>query len=822
MKPIQPKQTQPSIEKKATLLFWIGAGLLLLTAMTFTAFLWLNHWEPSGNDVWGHMYKSKYMYDHILAGDWYPLYSPQWYNGIQLYRYWPPLAYYFMALLQWITGGDILHAYYLFAGCVCFLGGFPFLLMGKDSKRPVIAIGCALLWTFLPDNIRVFFCEGNMPRILTSVWIPYVIYFLWRYIRKQQRSGLIGLMLTMSLMTFTHLMFTAIVGIGCFLFLCFDGFLNRHFQQDIEALTAMVIGILIAGIWFIPALSGGMLSMGDSSSQVHDLLTFSLTTSLNPENRVTGVADTYYFGISILIITILGILLANKKQKAGFCFALLVLLGTTPAAATVTRHIPLGEFLWMTRFNALAYACFLLSLLEWNTLRKKYAILFMSLMIADSAVSLACLPRYYTPAPEVAKTDSLLLKEHVQQRGSLMDLSSFGSYPSWSMVTGDDAVDYTFGWAWQGAATAQNIMLVNEALEREEYLYVFDRSIELGDDAVMVRKSLVHQEKQLLDAAKACGYELIEETEATYLFQASTPETFGVATEYSGLTIGEYGAALSIYYPTFTTGMSNYIDDYSVEELTAYDTLFLSGFSYHNQKEAESLLQTVANQGTRLVIDCAHIPENGRMEKTFLGITQDTITLTHTFPNLHYKNDSIAAGQFPEGSEEWLTGYTNEPDQVLGYINEGGEIIPFLSYDSSNENIYYLGLNLAYFAMNTDNPDLWSILDDCFQLKYSQIPNREIIPISISMEGNTITIESEKVPVNTTLAFQDNFRTQQAIHNENNLLVIDEPQVTLHIVYPHLLTGSIVSLLGLLLGAGMIVYIQRRKRPYHTEGDSSS
>ncbi|MBQ8147480.1 MAG: hypothetical protein IJ040_01685 [Lachnospiraceae bacterium] len=791
----------------------INIGILFLFAGIVTAFLWLNQWEPSGNDVWGHMYKSKIMYENILAGNFYPLYSDQWYNGIQLYRYWPPLAYYCMSLLQACAGGNILHAYYLFAGFVVFVGGLPFLFIGKETKKPLLCIACAILWFVLPDNIRVFFCEGNMPRIMTSVVIPYVVYFLWQYTRNNRKMYLIGLILSMTFMTFAHLMVTAITGIGSFLYLCFDVIKNKNYKQDIIALISMILGILIAGIWFIPALSGGMLSMGDSSSGVQDILTYSLTTSLNPMNRVNGVADTYYFGISVLLVAIFGILLAKGKKKAGFCFALFVLLGTTPATVYITKHLPLGEFLWMTRFTALAYTFFFLSLLEWTTLKKKYLIIAVSLLVIDSGITLLCLPRYYTPASEIAKTDSQLIKEHTTQRANIMDLSSYGSYPSWNLVTGENDVDYTFGWAWQGAATAQNIMLINEALEHEEYLYIFDRSMELGDDTVLFRKDYVFLPDIMFEAADTCGYELVEESDTSYLFKKETPEQFGVITEYTGLAIGDHAQTLTIFYPTFTTGPSAYIDDYTADELAQYETIYLSGFHYHNQTRAEELLEAVSAKGTRVVIDAAHIPENGLMQKVFLGVDQEQITLSNSFPNLHYNEETYVAGTFPDGNSSWLTGYTNDPDQVLGYIYEGGEIIPFISYDSSNENIYYLGLNLAYFAMYTNSDNLWTILDDCLQAEYQQLPKREIVPLTITTENNTITIESEKANVNTTLAFQDNFQSNQAFHNENNLLVIDEPTVTLQIVYPKLFLGVLTSVLGILLSTLWLLFINNVLKP---------
>lgn len=40
----------------------------------------------SGNDIWGHIFKSDLMFKSIKNGDFYPLYTELWYNGLQPYR----------------------------------------------------------------------------------------------------------------------------------------------------------------------------------------------------------------------------------------------------------------------------------------------------------------------------------------------------------------------------------------------------------------------------------------------------------------------------------------------------------------------------------------------------------------------------------------------------------------------------------------------------------------------------------------------------------------------------------------------------------------
>ena len=63
-----------------------GIGLLLLAvcAAVLAGYMYTVNMQPSGDDVWGHLYKSEVMYENIRQGNWYPLFDEKWYNGIQV------------------------------------------------------------------------------------------------------------------------------------------------------------------------------------------------------------------------------------------------------------------------------------------------------------------------------------------------------------------------------------------------------------------------------------------------------------------------------------------------------------------------------------------------------------------------------------------------------------------------------------------------------------------------------------------------------------------------------------------------------------------
>ena len=77
---------------------------------------------PSGSDTMYHVYRGDYVYNAIKSGNWYPLYDPAWYNGVEILRYWSPLPAYVMAFCQYLAGGSQFGAYLFYIGGVCFLG----------------------------------------------------------------------------------------------------------------------------------------------------------------------------------------------------------------------------------------------------------------------------------------------------------------------------------------------------------------------------------------------------------------------------------------------------------------------------------------------------------------------------------------------------------------------------------------------------------------------------------------------------------------------------------------------------------------------------
>lgn len=794
------------------------AGFLVLVLSAVVVVLVLNRmaFEPSGNDIWSHLYKGDVTYHNMQEGRWYQLYSEYWYNGTQLFRYWAPMSYYAVAFLEFLSGGDIVMAYRYFAAFSIIIGGIPWILWGRESKRPVFAAGIALLWFFLPENIRVYFCEGNMPRMMSAIVIPYVVYFMWRYLRRDKRFSVIGIMLSMSVMILSHVMITAMLGVAAFVFLVFDCISNKNFKKAFKTLVAMVIGLLLVGIWLMPALSGGIMNMESSASiDVMGMWMAGFSTLLNPMNRISGVTDTFYYGISVLFLAVAGIFLADRKKCAGYILFVLILVMSTPAFLPFLSKMPLSTLFWMSRFATIAYAMFLFSLMEWKTLKRKYCVVAFVILAID------CIPsfnfsRYATPASEIAVENVGVLKEHTEYRTALMDLSSFGSYPSWGLSTGEDAVKSTFGWAWQGATTSSNIVMLNTALEYETYDYLFDRCIEMGNDTVLIKKELIGKKERTTEdvfaGAEKNGFSLCAETDTAYIFKKETPEQFGVKSEYAGLALGKYANVMTLYYPAFQEGDSDYVDDYTLDELKKYRTIFLSGIYYHEKEKAEQLLREAAAAGTKVVVDITHVQEDSSTKQlSFLGVTSQSVTIQDRFPALRYGDKEIHTKDFSEEYAEWFTGYIGKVDHVMGEMEYDRQKLAWLGTNESDPNIYFLGLNLMYHALETEDVAVFSVMDEVLGVKRDELPDRQIVPIRLKIGMDAIEILSEEENINTTLAYQDNFVSDTKMWSENNLLFVEEKDTKIDIVYPKKTLGIAVSLFGALAAVAFVI-IQIRSR----------
>ncbi len=361
--------------------------------------------------------------------------------------------------------------------------------------------------------------------------------------------------------------------------------------------------------------------------------------------------------------------------------------------------------------------------------------------------------------------------------------------------------------------------------EKYLYEYALDRCLELCDDTVLVRNWFVpsYAENHLVGAAESRGYELVECFGDAYLFKLKEiPATgsFGTITTYRGIAIGKYAQEMTTMYAAFCYGESNYIDDYSLDELKSYESIFLSGFSYHNKEAAEKLIEDLGESGVRVVIDAGHLPSDSKTkEEVFFGVTASTIEFTNHFPVLRYNGMAYTTDDFNREYRSFNTRYIAELDNPTGTFNLGANELVFCGTTNRSENVVFVGLNIMFQAIEVNDEALLGMYDSILGISHTDLPDRNIVPISYEFDGQSITIKTDYDNVSTGIAWAECFNSPRNnnLKSELNLLVVDKGTTVVEFEYPMYKKGLALSCFGLLFTVGAYIVFFRLEKKSHQE-----
>jgi uncharacterized membrane protein len=273
-------------------------------------------------------------------------------------------------------------------------------------------------------------------------------------------------------------------------------------------------------------------------------------------------------------------------------------------------------------------------------------------------------------------------------------------------------------------------------------------------------------------------------------------------------------------FPGFEEGSKNNINDYTYEELSKYNTIYLSGFTYRNKSETEELLLKLAESGVNIYIDMNRIPMD-EVKKTMelFGVIAQNISLSESFPTFTYQNNTYTSLDFLYNVGDWNTVYLLGLEQVDGSCDMTNKLLPFLG-TARNKNLHFMGLNIVYYLQTTRDAEIKKLTESIFGMQENSVPEREVVPINIQNSNHRITITSEYDQVNTTLSYIDIFHSNQPIQTNNHLIMVNSGTTVLSIKYPHTEKGLIVTAIGLILA--VLTYIAMRKVKEHENHEEAN
>lgn len=781
---------------------------------------------PSGPDTMYHVYRGELVYQEIAKGNWYPLYDPNWYNGVEIMRYWPPMCPYFYALCMFIANLFITHSYggfIVFCGMIFFLGAIVWHIIGIINGRPFLGTIIAILWFFTPNNIYALFGEGNLARSVSMIFLPLFIFAAYKYLESGRVRYLPVITISFMLIAFCHLGYAGMVALSLILYLVIDMITYKRGLRNGRVLVSTLFGFLLTALYSIPSLVGGV--SGGFTTENARMFFQSLSITINPLYRIDSSIYSFYFGLAAAILALLGAFFSYKKSRPGFWVGLITLILTADFMCDFIMILPGSSLLWMLRFISIALCFIFMSFIEWKTLRKPIMVVMLLLLIVDTVPSL-----YFVYGDKsgvegadklrMFKEDKLLdrAKMITKQRFCLFDDSELTSTGAYVTTTGDDAVKTTFGAGWTAAETGKNILNMNKGMDFQGYLYSFDRALELGNDTVMVYLvgDMNKHIQEMDDSARRVGYTLDKEQGPFRLYRLEKPhpDQWGLITEYKAISIGNGADIMTRLFPYMKDGASNLLDDYTFEELKKYELVYLASFEFRNREYAENLLVDLSEAGTKVVISADGVPDdravNGRV---FLDVLCNDISFSQGFPLLDTIDGTLDTDLFPSELREWKTCFCDGLDKVWGKVKDENYDISFLG-TKKNDNIIFVGLNLAYYYGQTRDSSVEKLLSRVMSLSTTDLPKREIVPIEIQYETNKITINSDYDNVNTTLAYHNIFGLDKKKYEDNHLLYVPKGVTEIYMEYPYFVQGIICTVVSGLLALiyHVVIHIMNRRR----------
>lgn len=805
------------------LLLVLAIGLAVLTVLLIAK----GGNYPAGTSTYDVIYRARRLLTFWQEGVIYPLYDSLWYNGTSLLRYVEPLPVYLMATCMALAG-SVNAGYLLFVGILLFAGTLSWMCVGAKIGRLKTGWLVGILWFFMPANLHTLFLTGNIGRCVAFIILPIFAGNIYLYFCTQARRGrvLVGIIISEALVALCSVTLAIEAAAVAVLFGVIVSITKRTWRKLAAVIFANLLGVLFIGFWLYPAWSSGIRVDGAATMSYYfqDAL-----ASLNPFYRLQGNDQREYFGLAALVVALFGLLAGNRKSRAGYLACIVLFLGTTSSAYVIFSHFPLKRYLWMTEYIPLALCLLLLSFLYWDTLKRVFYILCVFLLALDIYPSIQVNQGegYYTAEEQTEIfVDTTLLSEArslTKQRMVFLDGDLYGASGQYLAALAEDGtgeVAQSGGNGWRYAATAENVVDYNDALERRHYIYLFDRLLMLGNDTILLdtdaSEYLSEDIDDVIAAAEYKGYELVDHKGKFYLFHQDTSASFGVVHTYDGLGIGTSAKLISYTYDNMISGSSTNLNDYTYEELMQYQLVYLAGFTYDDKDAAEKLIRRISEDGVRVVIDGTTMPTDEHTGiSEFLGVYAQTIEFENGYPILYYNDEEVVCKLFPQDESEWKTSCLSGLTNMTGYLYDNGLKMGFAG-TGENENIHYIGLGLMYhYYLTQDAEGSEIIIRDVMGDALDTPVTCEVVPLSVEAGATSLTIRATEDNVNTTIAYTDEMQISGSYHVTNHLIHMDQGTITITFTAVGWKEGLLISICSLLAAVLFVLAVDRKSEGYY-------
>jgi hypothetical protein len=212
---------------------------------------------PYGNDLPQHYQFAQTHYESLVKGDVFPSWSAKenyGYGGIGI-RFYPPLAYYVLALARiftgnWFDASWLTFMFWMILGC---LGVYFWARWWLSAKESAVA---AVFYAVIPYHLSQLYTSSFMyADFAGAAVLPFCFAFLTRTSRREKKVDVLGLAVSYTILILTHLPST-IIGSLCLALYALT-LLNKQnpLRQLFKALIGVALGLSASAFYWLPMVS---------------------------------------------------------------------------------------------------------------------------------------------------------------------------------------------------------------------------------------------------------------------------------------------------------------------------------------------------------------------------------------------------------------------------------------------------------------------------------------------------------------------------------------------------------------------------------------
>ncbi len=211
---------------------------------------------PSGADFYQHYHFALIFHDSIMSGDWIPSwagYENYGYGGPGI-RFYPPIAYYLLALMRFLSG-DWYEASWLTFTLIMAVGCFGVYCWSREWLSQTESFFAGAIYACVPNHLGQIYSSFLYAEFVGTAILPFCFLFITKVCKRGKYTDIVGLGFFYALLVLTHLP-SAIVGSICFAVYAICLIDRQNFFKKIAKLVASVSsGLLLSSFYWVKMAS---------------------------------------------------------------------------------------------------------------------------------------------------------------------------------------------------------------------------------------------------------------------------------------------------------------------------------------------------------------------------------------------------------------------------------------------------------------------------------------------------------------------------------------------------------------------------------------